>query len=500
MKGLLAVFSVVMMGCSSLPSLDGRSRSTAFTDTATTKLGRAVVPRAARHPGKSGIYSLLDSRDAFAARILLARAAERSLDIQYYIWHGDLSGTLLLQELHDAAARGVRVRLLLDDNGIAGLDATLAALDAHPNAEVRIFNPFRTRTLRWLGYLTDFSRLNRRMHNKAFTADNQATIVGGRNVGDEYFDAAEGSVFVDLDVLAIGPVVRAVSADFDRYWASGSSYPVGRLLPPADGPLRLSVDEEKARVFVDAVRESDFVRELLQARLPFEWASAHLVSDDPAKGLGRAAQSALLPHKLAELLGDPRSEVQLVSSYFVPAKSTDIFTSMAKRGVRVTVLTNSLEATDVPVVHAGYAKRRKALLESGVILYELKRLSPESQSARGRVGSAGSSAASLHAKTFSVDRARVFVGSFNFDPRSAQLNTEMGIVIDSPVLAQRIAARFETGIPERAYEARLTEEGTLYWIERRGEARIRHDTEPGTGFWQRAAVRFVSLLPIDWLL
>jgi putative cardiolipin synthase len=500
MKGLLAFLSVVMMGCSSLPSLDGRSSSTAFTDTATTQLGRAVVPRAARHPGKSGIYSLLDSRDAFAARILLARAAERSLDIQYYIWHGDLSGTLLLRELHDAAARGVRVRLLLDDNGIAGLDATLAALDAHANVEVRLFNPFPTRTLRWLGYLTDFSRLNRRMHNKAFTADNQATIVGGRNVGDEYFDAAEGSVFVDLDVLAIGPVVRAVSADFDRYWASGSSYPVGRLLPPADGALQLSVDEKKAQVFVDAVRKSDFVRELLQARLPFEWASAHLVSDDPAKGLGRAAQSALLPHKLGELLGDPRSEVQLVSSYFVPAKSTDIFTSMAKRGVRVTVLTNSLEATDVPVVHAGYAKRRKALLESGVTLYELKRLSPEGESARGLVGSAGSSAASLHAKTFSVDRARVFVGSFNFDPRSAHLNTEMGIVIDSPALAQRIAASFETGIPERAYEARLTEEGKLYWIERRGEARIRHDTEPGTGFWQRAAVRFVSLLPIDWLL
>jgi putative cardiolipin synthase len=173
---------------------------------------------------------------------------------------------------------------------------------------------------------------------------------------------------------------------------------------------------------------------------------------------------------------------------------------MAKRGLRVTVLTNSLEATDVPVVHAGYAKRRKALLEAGVTLYELKRLSPESQRARGRAGSAGSSAASLHAKTFSVDRARVFVGSFNFDPRSAHLNTEMGIVMDSPALAQRIAASFETGIPQRAYEARLTEEGELYWIERRGEARIRHDTEPGTGFWQRAAVRFVSLFPIDWLL
>jgi putative cardiolipin synthase len=483
-----------------LPSLESRSVSAAFTDTQSTRIGRAVAPLAARHPGMSGVYPLLDSRDAFAARMLLARAADRSLDIQYYIWHGDMSGMLLLRELHDAGARGVRVRLLLDDNGISGLDATLAALDAHPNIEVRLFNPFRSRTLRWTGYLTDFVRLNRRMHNKSFTADNQASIVGGRNVGDEYFDAAEGSVFVDLDVLAIGPVVREVSRDFDRYWASGSAYPVDRLLPPAERPLRISMEEERAEVFVDAVRKSDFARALLQARLPFEWGRAQLVSDDPAKGLGNAAESALLPPKLGELLGEPRSEVELVSAYFVPAQSTELFTSMAKRGVRVTVLTNALEATDVAVVHAGYAKRRKALLEAGVALYELKRLSPQSQSARGFVGGSGSSASSLHAKTFAVDRARVFVGSFNFDPRSANLNTEMGILIDSPALAQRIASRFETGIPERSYEVRLSDEGELYWIERRGHERVRHDIEPGTSFWQRAAVRFMSLLPIDWLL
>jgi putative cardiolipin synthase len=491
---------LLLAGCGSLPSLEARSVSTAFTDTESTRIGRAVTPLAARHPGMSGVHPLLDSLDAFAARMLLARAADRSLDVQYYIWHDDLSGRLLLQELHEAAARGVRVRLLLDDNGIAGLDVTLAALDAHPNIEVRLFNPFPSRTLRWTGYLTDFSRLNRRMHNKSFTADNQASIVGGRNVGDEYFDAAEGSVFVDLDVLAVGPVVREVSRDFDGYWASGSAYPVDRLVPPAEGPLQIAADEEKAKVFVDAVRQSDFVLQLMERRLPFEWGRALLVSDDPAKGLGDAAESALLPHKLGELLGEPRAEVELISAYFVPGESTGLFTSMAKRGVRLTVLTNSFEATDVAVVHAGYAKRRKELLEAGVTLYELKRISPQSQSARSFVGSSGSSASSLHAKTFSVDRARVFVGSFNFDPRSANLNTEMGILIDSAALAQRIASSFETGIPERSYEVRLSDEGELYWIERRGQERVRHDTEPGTSFWQRAGVRFMSLLPIDWLL
>jgi putative cardiolipin synthase len=264
--------------------------------------------------------------------------------------------------------------------------------------------------------------------------------------------------------------------------------------------LQIAADEEKAKVFVDAVRQSDFVLQLMERRLPFEWGRALLVSDDPAKGLGDAAESALLPHKLGELLGEPRAEMELISAYFVPGESTGLFTSMAKRGVRLTVLTNSFEATDVAVVHAGYAKRRKELLEAGVTLYELKRISPQSQSARSFVGSSGSSASSLHAKTFSVDRARVFVGSFNFDPRSANLNTEMGILIDSAALAQRIASSFETGIPERSYEVRLSDEGELYWIERRGQERVRHDTEPGTSFWQRAGVRFMSLLPIDWLL
>jgi len=199
-------------------SLEGRSVSRVLEDTGTTRLGKAISPRVEAHPGLSGIHPLHDPHDAFAARVLLARAAERSLDVQYYIWHKDLSGTLLLKALRDAADRGVRVRLLLDDNNTSGLDAALAALDAHPNIEVRLFNPFTSfRSLRALGYLTDFSRLNRRMHNKSFTADNQATIIGGRNVGDEYFGATSASVlFVDLDVLAVGPAVRAVSDDFDR--------------------------------------------------------------------------------------------------------------------------------------------------------------------------------------------------------------------------------------------------------------------------------------------
>src|SRR6478752_10782042 len=220
-------------GCTFLPPLDGRTISNRLQNTAESRLGRSIAPLAEAHPGLTGVVPLLSGRDAFAARVRLADVAERSLDVQYYIWHDDLSGTLLLDALRRAADRGVRVRVLLDDNNTAGLADTLAALDAHANIEVRLFNPFRRRRVRWLDYLTDFSRLNRRMHNKSFTADNEVTIVGGRNVGDEYFGAGHDVLFVDLDVLAIGPVVSDVSRDFDRYWHSESAWPAHRVIPPA---------------------------------------------------------------------------------------------------------------------------------------------------------------------------------------------------------------------------------------------------------------------------
>lgn len=503
--GLIAA---VMGGCGSLPSLDDRNLSTVFADTHDTQLGRAIAPRAAAHPGKSGVHRLVKSHDAFAARVLLAQAAERSLDVQYYIWRHDLSGTLLFEALHDAATRGVRVRLLLDDHNTAGLDEILAALDGHPNIEVRLFNPLVLRQPRWIGYLTDFPRLNRRMHNKSFTADNQATIIGGRNVGDEYFGATEDIEFVDLDVMAIGPVVQEVSHDFDRYWASASSYPVDRLLAPADpawisalaAEASLIEREPAARAYMDTLHESPFVRDLIEGRLQFEWAATRMVSDDPAKGLGLHEGVTIITHQLERAIGEPRTHVELVSAYFVPTRTgTEALAALAGDGVKIRILTNSLEATDVAVVHAGYAKRRKALLEAGIQLYELQRLSPKRKNRRG-VERFGSSAASLHAKTFAVDQTRVFIGSFNFDPRSARLNTELGFVIESPALAQDIEDAFDDRIPEEAYEVRLSDTGRLYWIERRDGKVSHHTTEPGTSIWRRAAVWFTSLLPIEWLL
>lgn len=491
-----------------LPSLENRSKSTAFADTGDTRLGKAISPLVAAHPGKTGIYLLLDSHTAFSARVLLAGAAERSLDVQYYIWRNDMSGTMLFEALHAAADRGVRVRLLLDDNNTSGLDTTLAALDAHPNIEVRLFNPFVIRRPRWIGYVTDFFRLNRRMHNKSFTADNQAAIIGGRNVGDEYFGAAEGMLFADADVIAAGPVVHEVSKDFDRYWASESSYPADRLLPPVDPDTlaelasRASLIERDpaAAAYKNALRNSPLFREMAEGRLELEWAATRMVSDDPAKGLGLAPPEALLPEKLMQIIGEPATALYLVSPYFVPtAAGTAAFVAMAERGVKISVLTNSLEATDVSVVHAGYEKRRKPLLKAGITLFEMRSLSADPYK-KEKAGPFGSSGSSLHAKTFSVDGSCAFIGSFNFDPRSANLNTEMGCVISSPALAQRIEAAFYSGIPANAYQVRLSDTSSLYWVEHRLDGPVRYDSEPGTGFWRRTWVRFASYLPIEWLL
>jgi cardiolipin synthase C len=507
------------MGGASRPPPERRESSATLPDTGETRLSRGIGPKVAAHPDRSGIYPLPDAREAFAARVLLAQAADRSLDVQYYIWHRDLTGTLLIEALVAAADRGVRVRLLLDDNNTSGLDTILAMLDSHPNIEVRLFNPFhaagarrkRSRSSRALGYLTDFGRLNRRMHNKSFTADDQATIVGGRNVGDEYFGATDDVLFADLDVLAVGPVVNEVSRSFDIYWSSASSSPVNRLLPAVRPAAREEVTSAarrtegspEAAAYTRAVRDSTFVRELTQGTLEMEWTVAHAFSDDPAKGLGKAPPETLLATRLEQVLGPSASEFELISPYFVPtAAGVAWFEDMARRGVKIKVLTNALEATDVLFVHAGYAKRRKALLKAGVALYELRRSSEAGSGRHERsTGSSGSSGSSLHAKTCGIDRARVFVGSFNFDPRSAQLNTEMGVVIESVKLAQVIDDLFRDRIPIDSYEVRLSEgRGGLLWIERREGRSIRHEREPGARLWQRLWVRFLSVLPIEWLL
>ena len=502
--------ALALGGCAALPSLENRTLTTALSaeQAQTTPLGRAVEPLVAAHPGVSGLYPLDDPRAAFAARMLLAREAERTIDAQYYIWQNDTTGTMLLAELDRAARRGVRVRLLLDDNGINGLDDTLAALAAQPNIEVRLFNPFTYRSPKWANYITDFSRLNHRMHNKSLTVDNQASIVGGRNIGDDYFAATHDIAFIDLDVLAIGPVVTQVSSEFDRYWGSRLAYPVERIVStPADGALaRLHAreadleDDPAASAYRQALVQDRAVQRLSAGTAALIWAPTQMYSDRPAKALGEIGKGDRLIDDLAPVFTDTRDSLELVSPYLVPRESgTRELAAMARRGVDVRVLTNSLAATDVVAVHAGYAKRRKQLLEAGIKVYELPRTGGQPND-RHLAGPFGSSGSSLHAKTFAVDGQRLFIGSFNFDPRSANLNTEMGFLIESPSLAQAARLAFAQDIPRRTYQVFLDSDGSLYWLRQQDGKTLRYDTEPDSSWTRRISVRFLELLPIDWLL
>ena len=462
----------------------------------------------------SGIYALNDPQEAFAARALLARAADQTLDVQYYIWRADKTGRLLLHELLMAADRGVRVRLLLDDGGTAGLDDELQALAQHPNVQVRLFNPFVLRgTFKLLGYVTELSRTNRRMHNKSFTADRQASIVGGRNVGNEYFGATDGVLFADLDVLTIGPAVQAIADDFERYWSNLAAYPVAQIVT---GTPSLSVEALRAQgaalmaspAAVDyrhALASTPFVQQLLESQLPLEWASAHLVSDPPEKIQAQAPPQSLIGEQLLRAVGTPEQQLDLVSPYFVPTDAgVQAFAQLQAQGVKVRILTNALEATDVAVVHAGYTKYRKPLLQAGIALYEMRGRPPAyadaAESLKLRLTELGSSGSSLHAKTFAVDGQRAFVGSFNFDPRSMHLNTEMGLMIDSPALAQQVSHSFDQYIPTRAYQLSLTPEQHLRWHSGVGNPPPIYETEPQTKWYQRWSLWFLGLLPIEWLL
>lgn len=484
---------------------------------ASTHLGQAhAALRAKARAGatQSGIYALYDPQEAFAARSLLARAAQQTLDVQYYIWRNDKTGLLLLHELLRAADRGVRVRLLIDDGGTSGLDDELQTLSRHPNVQVRLFNPFALRGwLKPVGYVTEFKRANRRMHNKSLSADGQASIVGGRNVGNEYFGATDGVLFADLDVLTIGPVVQAIEQDFDRYWNNVAAYPVDQVVRQAP---RLTLDalrsngaaleqSPQAQSYRHALENTPLVQHLLQAQLPMEWAAAHLVSDPPEKIQAQAEHKTLIGEQMRRAIGIPKQSLDLVSPYFVPTQTgVEAFAQLRSQGLRIRILTNALEATDVAIVHAGYAKYRKQLLQAGIELYEMRGQAPEyageDEKLKLNFTQFGSSGTSLHAKTFAVDGQRAFVGSFNFDPRSMLLNTEMGLLIESPTLAKQISESFDSQIPSRAFRVSLDKEGHLRWISGVGQPPPQYTTEPQTRWYQRWTIWFLGLLPIEWLL
>ncbi|MCF8483892.1 MAG: phospholipase D family protein [Rhodobacteraceae bacterium] len=476
--------------------------------TAESALQTTLAPLVASHPGTSGIVMLDSGSDAFAARIHLAREATVSIDAQYYIWHDDLTGIRLLSQLQEAARRGVHVRLLVDDNGTPALDQELAALDALPTAQVRIFNPFTLRSWRPLNYAFDFFRLNRRMHNKSFTVDGIVTIVGGRNIGDVYFETGGSQTYVDRDVIAVGPAAADVSADFARYWESLSAYPASGLitLDPAsanrlEGRDEALRDTEQGRNYAAYVHDSSFVADLLNVTLRLEWVPTRLFSDDPDKVLGLDDDDDLMIRRLFAEIGTPEHSLDLISAYFIPGTSAaQQLAGFVVQGARVRVLTNSLEATDVVAVHGAYAHYRRQLIEDGVEVYELRSQGSDKRTVR-EVEFLGQSSATVHAKSFSVDRRRAFIGSLNFDPRSRRLNTEMGLLIDSPLIAGDLSHWLDENLAGFAYHVGITADGKMEWsaLDQAGQP-VRFDAEPNTSIPLRLLVGLIGLLPVQWLL
>ncbi len=476
------------------------------------------LQKLAHKPGparpKESSFVLLDAGlDALAARLWLAEKAEKTLDVQYYIFHGDKTGALVAEALLKAADRGVRVRVLLDDIYTHRNEADIMALYSHPNIEIRLFNPFFYRggnPLLQLGqYLRD-DRLNRRMHNKLFAADNQFAITGGRNIGDEYFVAHDEFSFVDLDVLASGPAVAELSDTFDAYWASDGVVPARALPGYKEARNRLAALKTALQARKTELEQTDYGRELeslrfeerlLSGELPAYPGTAGVLADPPEKVEGNSHASELLVGQLSGLGADAKREAIVISPYFVPGKmGLDWMGYMRARGAKVRVLTNSLAASDVPVVHAGYAKYRKALLQMGVELHELKPLFNAAPRKTRIIGS-GSSRSSLHTKSLVFDREKVFIGSFNFDPRSAWLNTELGLVIESRPAAEKVAELADRAMaPDFSHRLSLKQAGeqtAIVWSSRNARGEFVTETEPDTGWWKRRWVDFLMLLPLE---
>jgi putative cardiolipin synthase len=495
--------ALLLSACAQLPELPQLPVEPAVPVASGTVLDEVVGSAEARHPGQSGFRLVSAGTEAFALRAHTAKIAGRSLDVQTYIWHPDLTGRHLGYLLLSAADRGVRVRLLVDDMDARGMNFGFAALDAHPNIEVRMFNPLPSRkgTFAMVGdLLADSKRLNHRMHNKTWIADNRIAVVGGRNLGDEYFGAGEEVNFVDLDFAMVGPVVRDASASFDKYWNSRAAYPISLLSPEgvteeALGRLRENLDVSEGEIrgspFAELLLRDDSVLRLVSGDWTMAWSDNYsFISDDPLKALREPAEKSDVLGSLVPVLGDAEQALTIISPYFVPGKQgTHALVEEARSGTKVLILTNSLAANDVAAVHGGYSQYRKDLLKGGVSLWELKPL-PGS----GNHGSFfGSSGASLHTKALAVDTRALFVGSYNLDPRSTSLNCEQGVLVYDESLTREFIRIFEQqSSGDRAWKVTL-QQGDLIW----SDGSETFDSEPQASAGRRFQAWLARVFPIE---
>ncbi len=462
---------------------------------------------------QSGFHLLSDNTDAFVARFALATMAEKTLDIQYYIMHNDASGQYLGYAILSAADRGVHVRILIDDINLSGRDNNLKMLSQHKNIEIRIFNPLSNRDwFRRFELITNLNRAGRRMHNKLFVADSHSAIVGGRNIGDAYFDARQNLNFVDLDLLTVGPIVDEITKSFNDYWHShwattieslNKTTVVKKQLYNIRRRLKDKWHRAKNTRYFQSLRQSDLTKKIIDKQIPFVWANARLFYDLPEKLCDSSAKKTIhFGPEVMSYFDLVKNELLIATPYFVPGNSgTDWLKNKHKQGVNIKILTNSLAATDVIAVHAGYKKYRRQLLEAGIHLSELK-LTAKKFREKTNVFMKGISNSSLHAKYIIIDQQYVFIGSANIDPRSNNLNTEIGIMVDSRELAELTKNLFnKTASLENSYQLQIDPSSNkLKWITKEHTDELHFSTEPNAGLLRRFGVYILGLFPIEDLL
>lgn len=498
--GVLAAAAVLILtGCVGLPQHVQKYASTSLLRPETTTLGR-IVARADVGGHLSGIRLLIAGDDALASLIALADRAERTLDLQYYLIHQDDSSRLLLHHVRLAAERGVRVRLLVDDLNTAGEDRRFMHLGALANIEVRVFNPFPGGRLalwtRFVASASDIPRINHRMHNKLFVADNSLAITGGRNIGDQYFTRDSHSNFIDLDVLAAGAIVPQLSATFDAFWNSKYAYPIASLAAPVGAETVSQALEERA-ITGDAAWLSG---ELDADDLQLTWVPATVLADGPAKIASDVSPGVevTIANNVATLMRSAKREVIVISPYFVPGDAgVALMRELVARGVHIRVLTNSLASTDSPLVHNGYARYRTELLKIGVELSEVR---PKLGQKRLRFHPFKSSNASLHAKALVIDQKTVFIGSLNMDARSARTNSEMGLVMRSAEIAGQVTSLLDDISTEGSYRLTLDANDRIVWSSGEGDEQDVWHSDPETTRLQRLTLRMLAPFAPEELL
>jgi cardiolipin synthase C len=481
-----------------------RTVSSAIPDPQSTTIGALFQEAADHHPNQSGFAFVREGSRAFIDRLAMADLAEKTLDAQYYIWSGDTTGLIMAERILRAADRGVRVRLLLDDiYQTEERDYNVAAVDAHPNIEVRLFNPLENRSWRIWSLLGDFSQANRRMHNKLFIMDNAVAIAGGRNIADIYFGVSSDQNFRDADVAMAGPIVKDLSASFDEFWNSESAIPAGALVRDHVTEQDLAETRKWLNEKISTAgypypideRIADLRQHIVEIRNNFVWSPGHVVADDPIR-VSNDDGAEIIKEALIQRAGESKRELIVESPYFIQTDAgIEFLRQLTSRGVRVRVLTNSAATNDVIAAHAGYATTRKKLLEAGVELYELR---PDSNMKREWSIAAGRSSAALHSKVLIFDRKSVFIGSPNLDPRSRALNTEIGVLIDSPEVGRQMAQFVEEGMaPGSAYRLTLDPDGDLIWSAETEGKQAKFDTDPNIGLWSRLMIGVIGILPLE---